>query len=105
MLTDIIQMHVAIRIGPKPPFGPVKSSAVSVSHRKIPKGHRHFLASEPLPAACVLVPHRPHPILAARVASMPSPQFPTYESLQRGVAFVHQSPAPAPAEGESVPEF
>lgn len=105
MLADVVQMHRAISVRPQPPFGPIKPGTLPIPNWLIPEGNSDFIPFQPLPVSRLDVPHSPHPILSTGVASVPSPQLPTYEALQSGVALVHQGTTPSHTEGESVPEF
>lgn len=104
-MTNVIQMHIAIGIGPKPSFSPVIPRAVPMPNRKIPERNCHFFSSQPLPPSYLLIPHSSHPILSTGIAPVPPPQLPTDESLQRRVALVHQSTTPISTESQSISKF
>ena len=69
MLTNVVELQAAIGIRPKPTLGPVKSGAIFVSARQIPKRDGHRLAVDPFPVFRVrLVSHGSQPVLAVCIA-------------------------------------
>lgn len=105
MLTNVIQMHIAVGIRPKPSFSPIISCTVSMPNWKIPERNCYFFSSKPLPSSYLLIPYSSHPILSTGIAPVPPPQFPTNEALQGRVAFVYQSTTPISAESQRISEF
>lgn len=103
MLTDKIKVGITVGIGPKPTLGTVVSGAVLVSSRQIPEGDSDVFAIDPFPVGTILrISHGSHPVLTARVAPVPSPQFPADEALKGWIALVDECSASASAEVQGI---
>lgn len=69
MLTDVVELEAAVGVGPEPSLGAVEPCAVVVAAGKVPEGHGHRLAVDPLPVLGVVsVANRAQPVLAVGVA-------------------------------------
>lgn len=91
MLADKVELRVAVGVAPQPSLRAVVPGAVLVPSGQVPERNRHLVTSDPLPRVTVLgVAHRSHPVLRRGVATMPTPQLPADEALQRRVALVDQ---------------
>lgn len=105
MLTDVVQLNVTVGVAPQPALGSIIARAVLITAGQIPERNRDIVSIDPLPRVAILrVAHRAHPVLRVGVASMPSPQLPADESLQRRVRLVDQGATACSAELHRVPE-
>lgn len=103
VLTDEVELRVAVGIAPQPTLGTVVARTVLLATGQIPERNRHLLATDPLPGVAILrITHRTHPVLGRGVAAVPSPQLPADETLQGRIALVDQRAAARPAERERI---
>lgn len=69
MLADVVEVRVAVCIGPQPALRPVVPGAILVASRQVPEGDGDVFPSQPLPVVTILgVPHCAHPVLTAALA-------------------------------------
>lgn len=103
MLADVVDRNVTVSVRPKPSFRAIVSSTVLVPTRQIPEGNCNIISIQPLPVHLVLrISDSPHPILAAGVTPVPSPEFPADEALESRITFIDQSSTSTSAECERI---
>ena len=95
MLADVKQFAVAVGVGPEPSFGAVVAGAVLAPARQVPERYRDIFTRQPFPIGPVgRVAHQTEPVLTARIVpTVPPPQFPTDEPLERRIGLVDERPS------------
>ena len=82
MLADVIELEVAVGVGPEPALGAVKAGAVVGAGRKVPEGDSHRLPIDPLPVERVKrVPLSTQPVLTIGISPVSPPELPGEEAL------------------------
>ena len=99
MLADVVELEIAVGVGPEPALGAVKAGAVIGAGGKVPEGDRHRLPIDPLPVERVkLVPLSAQPVLTIGIPPVSPPELPGEKSLQGRIGLIHQRAAPILAE-------
>lgn len=82
VLADVIEIEIAVRVGPQPFFSAIEPGTIVVTAWEVPERRRDVLSVQPLPIFGILgVANSSHPILTAWIVTMSAPQFPAEKAL------------------------
>ena len=82
VLADVVELEIAVGVGPEPALGAVKAGTVVGAGGKVPEGDRHRLPIDPLPVERVkIVPLSTQPVLTVGISSVSPPELPGEKTL------------------------
>ena len=82
VLADVVELKIAVGVGPEPTLGAVKASTVVGARGKVPEGDGHRLPIDPLPVERVkLVSLGTQPVLTIGISSVSPPELPREKTL------------------------